>query len=135
MRITSVVALFADLPEAELASWVTRGWVLPDLGEGDRGAAAQGEPRQGEPSRGGPNQGEPNQGEPGWNFREIDVARVRLIHDLQRVMAIDEATMPLVLSLLDQVYALRGTLRDLLRALETQPEPVRTTVFAAVRRG
>jgi len=105
MRITSVVALFADLPEAELTSWVARGWVQPDESDG------------------------------GWEFHEIDVARVRLIHDLRRAMAIDEATMPLVLSLLDQVYALRGTLRDLLRALEAQPEEVRTTVLAALRRG
>ncbi len=150
MRITSVVALFADLPETELASWVTRGWVLPDLGDADRGVAdrveaaqgeaaqgeaARGEAARGEAARGEAARGEAAQGEAGWNFREIDVARVRLIHDLQRVMAIDEATMPLVLSLLDQVYALRGTLRDLLRALETQPEPVRTTVFAALRRG
>jgi chaperone modulatory protein CbpM len=85
--------------------------------------------------RGATDRGAADQGEAGWDFREIDVARVRLIHDLHRAMAIDEATMPLVLSLLDQVYALRGTLRDLLRGLETQPEPVRTTVLAALRRG
>ena len=114
MRIASVVALFADLPEAELTSWVVRGWVQPD--ESDPGAGEGGV-------------------EAGWEFHEIDVARVRLIHDLRRAMAIDEATMPLVLSLLDQVYALRGTLRDLLRALEAQPEEVRTTVLAALRRG
>ena len=29
MRVTSVVALFPDLPEAELVSWVERGWVAP----------------------------------------------------------------------------------------------------------
>jgi chaperone modulatory protein CbpM len=63
------------------------------------------------------------------------VARVRLIHDLHHAMAIDEATMPLVLSLLDQVYALRGTLRDLLGALGAQSEDVRAAVSAAVRRG
>jgi len=110
MRIASVIALFADLPEAELTSWVARGWVQPD-------------------------ESDPDQGEGRWEFHEIDVARVRLIHDLHRTMAIDEATMPLVLSLLDQVYGLRGTLRDLLRALEAQPEAVRTTVLAALRRG
>jgi hypothetical protein len=49
MRVTSVVALFPDLPEAELVSWVERGWVRP---EGT---------------------------EPDWVFQEIDVARVRLI--------------------------------------------------------
>src|ERR1700723_2728079 len=99
MRITSVVALFADLPEAELTNWVARGWVQPDQGD-----AALGDPAE---------------GDRGWEFHEIDIARVRLIHDLHRAMEIGEETMPLVLSLLDQVYELRGTLRDLLHALET----------------
>jgi chaperone modulatory protein CbpM len=114
MRITSVVALFADLPEAELANWVARGWVRPDQGGPDRDGS--------------------DQDVAGWEFHEIDVARVRLIHDLHRAMEIGEETMPVVLSLLDQVYELRGTLRDLLHALETQPAEVRTTVLAALRR-
>jgi len=105
MRITAVVALFADLPEAELTGWVARGWVRPDRGEA------------------------------GLDFHEIDVARIRLIHDLHRTMDIGEETMPVILSLLDQIYDLRGTLRDLLLVLETQPDDVRTTVLAALRRG
>jgi chaperone modulatory protein CbpM len=140
MRITSVVALFADLPEAELTNWVARGWVQPDRGDAAQGGSDQDEPDRGGPDRGGPDQGAPDQddleqGGRGWDFREIDVARVRLIHDLHHAMAIDEATMPLVLSLLDQVYALRGTLRDLLGALGAQSEDVRAAVSAAVRRG
>jgi chaperone modulatory protein CbpM len=110
MRITAVVALFADLPQTELTSWVARGWVQPDTSD-------------------------PDQGEAGWEFHAIDVARVQLIHDLNRSMEVGEETMPLVLSLLDQVYTLRGTLRDVLRALEGQPEDVRTAVLAALRRG
>jgi hypothetical protein len=42
--------------------------------------------------------------------------------------------MPLVLSLLDQVYMLRGTLRDVLRAVEHQPDDVRAAMLAALRR-
>src|ERR1700722_1369960 len=114
MRITAVIALFADLPEAELTSWVVRGWVQPD--QADSGQADSG------------------QSGAGWEFHEIDVARVRLIHDLHRSMEINEETMPLVLSLLDQVYGLRGTLRDLLGALETQSEGVGTRVLAGLRR-
>ncbi len=109
MRITSVVALFADLEEAELTSWVARGWVQPDPRDSDAGEA-------------------------GWEFHAIDVARVQLIHDLRRSMEVGEETMPLVLSLLDQVYALRGTLRDVLSALQAQPEAVRAAVLAALRR-
>ena len=117
MRITSVVALFTDLPEAELTSWVVRGWVRPDWGDLN------------------PMGGDPDEGGAGWEFLEIDVARVRLIHDLHRTMDIGEETMPVILSLLDQIYELRGTLHDLLRVLQTQPEDVRTTVLAALRRG
>ncbi len=113
MRIAAVAALFADLPEAELTSWVVRGWVLPETYDPDRGEADAG----------------------GWEFLEIDVARVRLIHDLRRSMEIGEEMVPLVLSLLDQIYTLRGALRDMLRVLETQPEEVRTAVLAALRRG
>jgi chaperone modulatory protein CbpM len=102
MRFTAVVALFPDLREAELQGWVERGWVRP---EGDQ---------------------------PDWVFQEIDVARVRLIHDFRRGMAVPEETMPLVLSLLDQVYTLRGQMRAIVRAVEGQPEAVREAILAAL---
>jgi chaperone modulatory protein CbpM len=102
MQITAVVALFHDLPEAEVLGWVERGWVLPESTDS------------------------------GWVFHEIDVARVRLIRDLTHDMAVTEDTMPLVLSLLDQVYALRGRLSIVLHAVEAQPEPVRQAILAAL---
>lgn len=104
MQLASVLSLFADLEETELSVWVERGWV------------------------------QPREAETGWEFREIDVARVRLICDLRHGMAVEEATVPLVLSLLDQIYALRGTLHEMLRALQAQPEAVRAMVLAALRR-
>jgi chaperone modulatory protein CbpM len=103
MRFTAVVALFPDLREAELLSWVERGWVRP---EGT---------------------------EPDLVFQDIDVARVRLIRDFRHTMAVSEETMPLVLSLLDQVYTLRGQMRAIARAVEGQPEPVRAAILAALR--
>jgi chaperone modulatory protein CbpM len=103
MRLTAVVALFPDLRETELSSWVDRGWVRP--------------------------QGT----DPDWVFQEIDIARVRLIHDFRHAMAVSEDTMPLVLSLLDQVYTLRGQMRAIARAVEGQPGPVREAILAAIR--
>ncbi len=103
MRFTAVVALFPDLPESELHAWVERGWVRP---EGT---------------------------EPDWIFADIDIARVRLIRDFRHAMDVREETIPLVLSLLDQVYTLRGQMRALARAVQTQPEPVRTAILNAVR--
>ena len=81
MDVTAVAALFADLSQVELIAWVERGWVIPDTVGS------------------------------GFEFHEIDVARVRLIHDLRRGMDIGEDAVPLVLSLLDQVYELRSRLK------------------------
>ena len=103
MRLTAVVALFPDLRETELHTWVERGWVRP---EGN---------------------------EPDWIFQDVDIARVRLIRDFRQEMAVPEEIMPLVLSLLDQVYTLRGQMRLLARAVEGQPEPVRSAILAAIR--
>ena len=75
----------------------------------------------------------PEGDEPDWVFQEIDVARVRLIRDFRHAMAVPEETMPLVLSLLDQVYTLRGQMRAIARAVEGQPEAVRAAILAAVR--
>lgn len=102
MQITAVAGLFADLREAELVTWVDRGWVRPEPVD------------------------------TGYVFQEIDIARVRLIHDLRRTMELEEDAMPVVLSLLDQVYTLRTELRAVLRAVDAQPEPVRAAIQASL---
>lgn len=102
MRFTAVVSLFPDLGETELHAWVERGWVRPEGSE------------------------------PDWVFQDIDIARVRMIHDFRRAMAVPEETMPLVLSLLDQVYTLRGQMRAVARAIEGQPEPVKAAILSAL---
>jgi len=104
MQITAVAALFSDLPEIELTGWVERGWVLPEADDS------------------------------GWVFHEIDVARVRLIYDLRHDMDVTEETMPLVLSLLDQMYELRGRLRAVLQAVEAQPADVRQAILQSISR-
>jgi chaperone modulatory protein CbpM len=104
LQITAVTALFADLPAQELTGWIERGWVLP---EGDA---------------------------PGWVFQEIDVARVRLIHDLRRGMDVGEEMIPLVLSLLDQMYEMRRQLKAVLRAVEAQPMEVREAIRLVLAR-
>ncbi len=106
MRFSSVVALFPDLPATELVSWVERGWVRPEGSE------------------------------PDWVFQEIDVARVRLIHDFGRAMAVPDDTMPLVLSLLDQLYHTRDQMRRLRDAMEqTVPDEMRARLLQLLRDG
>jgi len=83
MTPESVCARFAALRPDELRHWIDEGYVRP--------AAADGEPV----------------------FLEIDIERVRLILELRDELAVNEEALPLVLSLLDQVYALRRRLRGL----------------------
>ncbi len=58
----------------------------------------------------------------GYVFHEIDVARVRLIVELRRDLAIGEEAMPVLLNLLDQLYALRRRLKALADAIDALPE-------------
>jgi chaperone modulatory protein CbpM len=62
-------------------------------------------------------------------FHEIDVARVRLIQELRDEMKINEDALPVVLSLLDQLYDQRRRLRELCEVLgKTAPEELRQTL-------
>ena len=102
IQISAIVALLPDLGEPELLTWIDRGWVRPEPAE------------------------------TGWAFQDIDVARIRLIYDLHHSMNVADDMIPMVLSLLDQVYDLRGRLRMVLRAIEAQPEPVRSPILTAL---
>ena len=87
----------------ELRLWVSAGWVVPDSGSGA--------PR----------------------FSEVDLARARLIHELRSDLALDEDTVSLVLSMLDQIHGLRRELRRLAEAVAGQPETVRRAIAEACR--
>jgi chaperone modulatory protein CbpM len=104
MQIETVVGLFPDLDHGELVSWIEQSFVQP------------------EPA-----------GEAGWHFHEIDIARVRLIYDLRRVMGTPEDQVALVLSLLDQVYELRSIIKGVSRAAATLPAESRDLMIAALR--
>jgi chaperone modulatory protein CbpM len=51
-----------------------------------------------------------------WRFRRIDVARAQLIWELRSDMQVNEEALPIVLSLLDQLYDLRRQLRAISEA-------------------
>lgn len=67
-------------------------------------------------------------------FHEVDVARVRLLCDLEHDLEFDEDTVPLVLSLLDQIHGLRNELRSMAAAIDEQPPAVRERIANAYRR-
>ena len=98
----TAVAVLLNLGEPDLTAWIDRGWVHPE------------------------------QAATGPVFAAIDIARVRLIHDLRTMMLIEDETIPVVLSLLDQVHDTRARLRSVLRAVEAQPEPVRRAILTSL---
>ncbi len=69
-----------------------------------------------------------------WYFTELDVARASLIREIRDDLAVDEETVPVILSLLDQLYAARHETRALAEAINQQPESVRDSVRACLQR-
>jgi chaperone modulatory protein CbpM len=96
----AVLRLIGDLQAEELRRWIAERWVRPET------LAS------------------------GYVFHEVDVARVRLIRELRYDLAIDEETLPVVLGLLDQVYALRRRLGRLQAAIDEQPPAIRQALRA-----
>jgi chaperone modulatory protein CbpM len=98
--LSEVVRLVGRVDRVELSQWVELGWVTPERHEREEPA-----------------------------FSELDVARICLICDLRRDLAVEEETMPLVLSLLDQIYTLRRQMNALTGAIRQQPEDVRDAIL------
>ncbi len=89
---------------AELAVWIKQGWVLPVEEKGR------------------------------FLFDEADVARVRLIAELRRDLGVNDEAVPVVLRLLDQVYALRKALGDLNGAIQALPADFRARLKAELQK-
>jgi chaperone modulatory protein CbpM len=62
-------------------------------------------------------------------FEEIDVARIRLIYELRHELDIEEPALPVVLSLMDQLYDLRRRGAQLNAALADLPADVRQAIL------
>ncbi len=87
MTVDLLVTQLTGLRRQDLERWIANRWVRPD------GAADN------------------------YLFREIDVARARLILELRDEMEVNEEALPVVLSLLDQLYDQRRRMRELGDAL------------------
>lgn len=103
MRESDVVELIEGLTARQLRVWVGKGWVRPT-----------GDEREPE-------------------FDELDLARVRLIRQLRHDMKVNMEALPIVLSLIDQVYDLRRELRNLALAVEAQPGHIKNEIAMAYR--
>ena len=98
--LSEVVTLVGRIDQVELTQWIELGWVAPER------------PADAEPV-----------------FSDVDVARICLICDLRHDLEVEEETMPLILSLLDQVYTLRRQMNALTGAIQQQPEDVRRAIL------
>jgi chaperone modulatory protein CbpM len=65
-------------------------------------------------------------------FSDMEFARVRLLCTLTYELEIDADMLPLVLSLLDQLYDTRQRLMSLSRAVAAQDESVQAAIIAAM---
>lgn len=101
ITLDALIRSMADLDAAEVGRWIENGWVRPE-----EQADSRVEDRP---------------------LLQIDAARIRLIGELHR-LSIDDEAMPLVLRLLDQVYALRRRMQLLSRAILTQPPSVQHAI-------
>ena len=70
----------------------------------------------------------PHRDEEGYLFDRVDESRVALACDLHYRMGLEHASLPVILSLIDQLHDARHHLRALTRAVAEQPETVQQEI-------
>ena len=98
-----LIAMVERLEVHTLRRWVEMGWIRPE-----RGVA-------------------------GFTFDDADIARVRLICDLCYDLEVGEDSVPIILSLIDQLHGTRRTLRAFAAAIDEQPADVRDRIAERLR--
>ena len=66
-------------------------------------------------------------------FTDAECARIRLICTLRYELEIDSDTLPVIVSLLDQLYDTRQRLFSLTAAVAAQDEAVQAAILAAIK--
>jgi chaperone modulatory protein CbpM len=74
----------------------------------------------------------PHRDDEGYLFDRIDEARVALACDLHYRMGIEHASLPVILSLVDQLHDARNCLRAMTRAVAEQPDTVQQAIARAL---
>ncbi len=70
----------------------------------------------------------PHRDATGYLFDRIDRARIALACDLHYRMGLEHASLPVILSLIDQLHDARNHLRALTRAVAEQPDTVQREI-------
>lgn len=74
----------------------------------------------------------PEQSEQGLVYHSIDVARLELACELHEQYDMEADALSMMISLIDQMHGLRAELREVLNAVEAQPEPVRRQLIEVI---
>ena len=74
----------------------------------------------------------PEQSEQGLVYHSIDVARLELACELHEQYDMEADALSMMISLIDQMHGLRAELREVLTAVEAQPEPVRQQLVEVI---
>ena len=98
IRETEFIAQFTYLERQVLLTWIEEGVIAP------------------------------RRDEEGYLFDRVDQSRAALACDLHYRMGLDHASLPVILSLIDQLHDARHHLRALTRAVAEQPEAIRQEI-------
>ena len=104
MRVDDLVATISSLQRSDLEAWIREELVVPRQEAGT------------------------------LLFTDMDCARVRLICTLHYELEIDADTLPVVVSLVDQLYDTRQRLLSLTAAVAVQDKNVQTAILTAMSR-
>ena len=102
MRVEDLVEAVAALQRTDLEAWIREDLVTPRHEEGT------------------------------LFFTDMECARVRLICTLRYELEIDPETLPIVLSLVDQLYDTRQRLLSMTAAVAAQDQNVQAVILAAI---
>jgi chaperone modulatory protein CbpM len=105
MRVDDLVAAISSLQRSDLEAWVREELVVPRQEAGS------------------------------LLFTDMDCARVRLICTLHYELEIDADTLPVVMSLVEQLHDTRERLLSLAAAVAVQDKEVQTAILAAMTGG
>ena len=75
----------------------------------------------------------PHRTEKGFEFDEIDQARIALVCDLHYGMGLHHESLPVILSLIDQLHHTRHSLRAITTAVSEQPDEIRIQISRRTR--
>lgn len=104
IRDTELMAQFTYLERQTLLTWIDEGVIAP------------------------------HRDDEGYLFDRVDESRVALACDLHYRMGLEHASLPVILSLIDQLHQARHHLRALTSAVAEQPETVQDEITSLLAR-